>query len=87
MRAFSIDMCRLQGYLEMDKRKKIDIETYRQAADMLVIGSRAVRKAQEENRRSGVPNVYAHNGTLYYELPSGELTTDNPFKPFKDSLS
>jgi hypothetical protein len=68
----------------MTKRKKIDFETYRQAADMLLVGSRAVRKAQEENRRLGIPNVYSHNGTLIYELPNGELTTENPFK---DSIS
>ena len=64
----------------MDKKKKIDINTYRQAADMLAIGNRAVRKAQEENRRFSVPNVYSHNGTLFYELPNGELTTEDPFQ-------
>jgi predicted PP-loop superfamily ATPase len=64
----------------MDKNKKIDINTYRQAADMLAIGNRAVRKAQEENRRFNVPNVYSHNGTLFYELPNGELTTEDPFQ-------
>jgi hypothetical protein len=63
----------------MSEQNTIDIETYRQAAELLRIGSRAVRKAQEESRRLGVPNVYAHNGTLYYELPNGELTTVDPF--------
>ena len=42
------------------------------------IGNRAVRAAQEQNRRLGIPNVYSINGILYYELPSGELTREDP---------
>ncbi len=42
-------------------------------------GNRAVRKAQAENRRLGVPNVYSINGMIHYELPSGELTTQDPY--------
>lgn len=62
----------------MTKKSKIDIEIYRQAAEMVMIGNRAVRKAQEESRRLGVPNVYTHNGALFYEMPDGKLTTENP---------
>jgi len=47
--------------------------------NLIRIGNRAVRKAQEENRRLGIPNVYSINGTLLYELPDGTLTTENPF--------
>ena len=36
-------------------------------------------KAQEENRRNGVPNVYSINGFLYYELPNGELSRTDPY--------
>lgn len=64
----------------MNEDRILSIETYRQADEMLRIGSRAVRKAQEESRRLGVPNVYSHNGTLYYELPDGRLTTADPFE-------
>ena len=64
----------------MAECSRIDIETYRQAAEMVLIGNRAVHKAQEESRRLGVPNVYTHNGTLFYELPDGKLTIENPFK-------
>ena len=64
----------------MSSESPIRIETYRQAAEFQRIGSRAVRKAQEENRRRRIPNVYAHNGTLFYELPDGTLTTENPFR-------
>jgi hypothetical protein len=34
----------------------------------------AVRKAQEESRRLGVANVYSIDGTIYYEMPSGEYS-------------
>ena len=29
------------------------------------IGSRAVKKAQEENRRNGLPSVYSKNKKIY----------------------
>ncbi len=44
---------------------------------ILRIGRRATKKAQEDNRRMGIPNVYSINGQLYYELPNGELTTED----------
>ena len=45
------------------------------------IGDRAVKKAQDENRRFGLPNVYVKNGKIYFELPNGRQTTTNPLKP------
>jgi len=44
------------------------------------IGDRAVKKAQEENRRLGLPNIYVKNNKIYFELPNGKLTTTNPIK-------
>ena len=41
-------------------------------------GNRAVHKAQEENRRRGIPNVYSKRGHLYYQLPDGTITTEKP---------
>ena len=58
----------------------LSVETYRRAFEIQRIGSRAVRKAQEESRRLGVPNVYSINGILHYELPNGELTTVDPYE-------
>jgi len=43
------------------------------------IGNRAVRKAQEENRRKGIPNVYSIHGKMVFELPDGTLTTNYDF--------
>lgn len=47
-------------------------------ARLLAIANRAVRKAQEENRRNGVPNVYVVNGTIVWQLPDGTITTVDP---------
>ena len=48
--------------------------------EILKIGNRAVLKAQRNNRKKGIPNVYAKNGKVVYELPNGRLTSVNPFK-------
>jgi len=63
----------------MKTARSLSIETYRQAAEFQRIGNRAVQKAQEEKRRRKIPNVYSHNGRLYYELPDGRLTTVDPY--------
>ncbi len=43
------------------------------------IGNRAVKKAQEENRRKGIPNVYSINGKIVFELPNGQITSEYIF--------
>ncbi len=55
-----------------------DLTEYVNVNRILRIGRRATKKAQEDNRRMGIPNVYSINGQLYYELPNGELTTEDP---------
>ena len=57
---------------------ELSLDTYKQALELLRIGNRAVKRAQMENRKKGIPNVYSHNGKLYYELPNGELTKEDP---------
>ena len=37
------------------------------------IGNRAVREAQAENHRLGLPNIYSRNGKIIYEMPDGEI--------------
>ncbi|HEC86189.1 MAG: hypothetical protein DRR08_21300 [Candidatus Parabeggiatoa sp. nov. 2] len=63
----------------MNTQQPLDIQAYLQATVLKRIGNRAVRKALEENRRLGIPNVYSHNGELYYELPNGKITQKDPF--------
>ena len=54
----------------------------REDSEMLIkinrVGNRAVKNAQEENRRIGLPSVYSKNNKLYYELPDGTMTMENP---------
>jgi hypothetical protein len=64
----------------MAKTRALSIETYREAAELRRLGNRAVRAAQEENRRRGIANAYSHQGRLYFELPSGEITQQDPFE-------
>ena len=42
------------------------------------LGNRGVKKAQEENRRLALPNVYCKDGKIFYQLPNGEITTTRP---------
>lgn len=44
-------------------------------AEVTKIGNRAVHKAQEENRKQGIPSVYAKKGTIYYQFPNGMISS------------
>lgn len=55
-------------------------EHYVQLVKSAKIGSRAVKKAQDENRRQGLPSVYSKNNKLYYELPDGTITMQDPLR-------
>lgn len=46
---------------------------------LLKIGNRAIKKAQENNRKKGIPNVYSINGKIVYQLPNGDITTQYNF--------
>ena len=46
--------------------------------DILKIGKAAVKKAQKESLKKGVPNVYCKNGKFYFKLPNGNITTEIP---------
>lgn len=46
---------------------------------LLKLGNRAIKKAQENNRKNGIPNVYSLNGKIVFELPNGEITTQYNF--------
>lgn len=59
----------------------IPVETYEKFQEFLRIANHAAQETQEENRRLGIPNVYSINGILYYELPNGELSREDPYRP------
>jgi hypothetical protein len=60
-------------------RSQLSADTYAAVDEIVRIGNRGVAKAQEANRRLGVPNVYSINGRLYYETSTGELSATDPF--------
>lgn len=51
------------------------------AVKMTRIVNEAVRLAQEENRRKGIPNVYCLNGKIIWQLPDGSVTDKCPAMP------
>ena len=42
------------------------------------LGNLAVREAQQENHKNGVPNVYSINGKIIWQMPDGTFTENNP---------
>ena len=59
----------------MNKNPEKTAEAYARLDELMRIGSVAV----QESRRMGVPNVYEFNGRVYYELPNGELSLEDPY--------
>ena len=44
------------------------------------IANDAVREAQRKSLENGIPNSYTKNGVLYFQLPDGTITMENPFE-------
>ncbi len=63
----------------MEVKKFEDLNLYLKGFEIESIGNQAVRKAQEENRKKGIPLVYSVDGKIYYELADGTITTNSPF--------
>lgn len=57
----------------MNAKAKLKPETYKRLIELERIGKNAVRKAREENRRLGLPNVDGRDGKLIFEMPDGEI--------------
>ena len=45
---------------------------------MMQIMSKAVKRAQAENRAAGIANAYCINGKLVWQLPDGTITNTEP---------
>lgn len=59
----------------MTKVKSVDIK---QASKIANIGKKAVDAVKTENREKGIPIVFSENGTVFYELPDGTVTSKSP---------
>lgn len=44
------------------------------------IANDAVCEAQRKSLENGIPNAYTKNGVLYFQLPDGTITMENPFE-------
>ena len=58
--------------------KLADESLYIEARDILKIANQAVKKAKEDNKNHGIPEVFSKNGVLYYVLLNGEITKERP---------
>ncbi len=59
-------------------KKSIPSSIYQKIGEILIIFTKAVRKAQEENRKLGLPNVYCEREEIFYQLPDGRITREIP---------
>ncbi|MDR2580030.1 MAG: hypothetical protein LBC85_03440 [Fibromonadaceae bacterium] len=59
----------------------MDEEYYKDAFKVLRLANRGAKKAQEENRRLGLPNVYAIEGKPVFVMPNGEIKTEWEWGP------
>jgi len=51
---------------------------YLELRQVLRIANQAASKARAENLKYGIPRIFSRKGTLYYELPNGKITTQQP---------
>jgi hypothetical protein len=59
--------------------EKLDsLTAYQNASLFTNLFSKAVQRAKEMNRKNGLPNDFVVNGKRFYELPNGEIVTENP---------
>ena len=51
---------------------------YLELRQVLRIANQAASKARAENLKYGIPRIFSRKGILYYELPNGKITTQQP---------
>jgi hypothetical protein len=61
------------------RKDNLDPQVVARGKEFLRLANIGAKAAQEESRRLGVPNVYEINGKIYYELPNGELSLEDPY--------
>ena len=71
-----------KSYVQLEGKGFVGEETLRKAFELQRIGNRAVKKAQEENRKLGIPNWYSINGIIIsdqeiLQISNARNTDDN----------
>lgn len=62
---------------KITENKTVKPETLQRAFELQRIGNRAVKKAQEENRRLGIPNWYSINGVIISDQELSQKQSDD----------
>ena len=62
----------------METMTKVRSTDIKEAATIAKIGKRAVAAVKSENREKGIPIVFSEDGTVFYELPDGTVTSKSP---------
>lgn len=62
--------------MRVDKLDNLSL--YQNASMYINMFSKAVKRAKEINRQNGLPNDFVVKGKRFYELPNGEIVTENP---------
>lgn len=57
----------------INKNGSVSDETLRELVELNKIGNRAVKKAQEENRKLGIPNWYSIDGVIVNDQELSKL--------------
>jgi len=69
------------GSIGRSMNKKIDRKTIQ------MIANNAVREAQRKSLENGIANVYSKNGVIYFQLPDGTITMENPYDKLEQKRS
>jgi hypothetical protein len=64
----------------METMTKVKNSDMKEAAAIAKIGKKAVDAVKSENREKGIPIVFSEDGTVFYELPDGTVTSRSPLK-------
>ncbi|WP_448530578.1 hypothetical protein [Raineya sp.] len=64
--------------MRVDKLDSLTV--YQNASIFTNLFSKAVQRAKEINRKNGLPNDFVIKGKRFYELPNGEIVTENPLE-------
>jgi len=62
--------------IEVEKLANDDL--YIEMRNIVRIANQAASQAKLENKKYGIPKIFARNNIIYFELESGEITTERP---------
>jgi len=58
--------------------KLADEYIYIEMRNIVRIANQAASQAKLENKKYGIPKIFARNNIIYFELENGEITTERP---------